>query len=202
MPGILKRLREAGEAFVGKRLGGEAMAFSAEIPGRSAPLWQMKVELQSEPQADGERLRLRVRTRLSLRRAALARPAHDRPNTLPAKVGRWLERRLESRLVQTMAAPLLNRDITTWMELQASSAALDEGSRALLPPRLRDLGIVPDAQRPVQTWAGALEGPRPGMAALTVARFDQSDLPPPLKRALGEKPFHFAAAIASVIEET
>ncbi|HUS24590.1 MAG TPA: hypothetical protein VM369_06550 [Candidatus Binatia bacterium] len=200
MAGILRRLRQAGEAFVARSLGGEALSLQAEIPGRRGPLWQMRVELQSEPHAGGERVRLRVRTRLDLRREALPPPPASAAG-VPAKVGRWMERRLQSRLVRALASPVLDRTVSTWIEVQASSAPLDEGARALLPDRLRDLGISPDPKKPVQTWTGALPGPKPGLAALTLARLDQDDLPEPLRRALGDEPFHFTAAIASVVEE-
>lgn len=197
--GILSRLRDTGEAFVARRLGGESRSFSAEIPGSAGPLWQMRVDVQSEPQAGGERLRLRAQLRLSLRRAPAA--PEGPPAALPARVGRWIERRLQSPLLQSLAAPLLDRDITTWIDLRASDAALDEGSRALVPERLHALGIEPRAGQPVQSWAGQLGGPRPGYAMLTLLQLDKNQLSPALQKQLGPKPFQLAAAIASVVEE-
>ncbi|MBI3171714.1 MAG: hypothetical protein HYZ32_03865 [Hydrocarboniphaga effusa] len=201
--GILKRLRASGEALIAQRLSGQSRSFSAEVPGSSGgPLWQMRVDVQSEPQAGGEQLRLRAQLRLSLRRSPVAPSASQLPvHALPARLGRWIERRLESPLLQSLAAPLLDRDISTWIELRASDAALDEGSRALVPERLHALGIELRAGQPVQTWAGQLGGSKPGYATLTLLQLDKSQLPPVLQKQLGPKPFQLAAAVASVVEE-
>lgn len=196
----LSRLRKTGEAFIAHRLGGESRSFSVEVPGSAGPLWQMRVEVQSEPQAGGEQLRVRAQLRLSLRRASS--PTSEAPRAaLPARLGRWIERRLESPLLQSLAAPLLDRDISTWIELRASDAALDEGSRALVPERLHALGIEPRAGQPVQTWAGPLGGSKPGYAMLTLLQLDKSQLSPALQKQLGPKPFQLAAAIANVVED-
>ncbi|MDE0855125.1 MAG: hypothetical protein OSA97_11960, partial [Nevskia sp.] len=60
---ILSRLRSAGSS--GEAAGkadGERYTLSAEIPGLQPgkPLWRINLELHSEPQGDGERLRLRA----------------------------------------------------------------------------------------------------------------------------------------------
>lgn len=201
--GILSRVRERGEAFVARRLQGEALAFSAEIPGTNGPLWAFRLEAAAEPEGDGERLRLRAHWTLKLRRrAAFPRLGETgRRAALPARVGRWIERRLESPLLQEIAAPLLDRDLTSWIELRSSSAPLDEGSRALVPERLGSLGINPVAGRPVQSWAGGLPGARPGFATLTLMQLDKEQLPAPLQQALGPKPFHLTATLVNVVEE-
>lgn len=200
--GILSRVRERGEAFIARRLQAEAVAFAAAIPGSSGPLCELKIEAEAEPEAEGERVRLRAHFRLSLRSTPAA-PAHDRvrKTALPARVGRWIERRLESRLLQLLAAPVLDRDLNTWVEVRASSAALDEGSRALVPDRLSVLGIEPQPGKPFQTWAGGLRGPRPGYAMLSLMQLDKERLPPPLQQALGEKPFQLTATLVSVVEQ-
>ena len=202
--GILSRLRDAGEKIVATRLRGESLSFSAGIPGSTGPLWQLRVDLESQPQADGEQLRLRAHWRLSLRRALPSpeKPSSESRPALPARVGRWIEKRLDSPLVQLLAAPLLNRDISTWLELRSSDAALDEGSKALVPERLSVLGIKPRPDRQVQSWAGELGGARPGYAMLTLLQLDKNQLPPSLQKSLGPKPFQLAATIASVIEDT
>lgn len=199
--GILSRARERGEAFIARRLQGEAVAIEAAIPGSSGPLCELRIEAQSEPEADGERLRVRAHFRLKLRRAPPPRePLAGRP-ALPARVGRWIERRLESQVAQILAAPVLDRDINTWFEIRASSAALDEGSRALVPERLGALGITPAAGKPLQTWAGGLPGPRPGFATLTLMQLDKAQLPASVQQALGPQPFQLTATLASSIEE-
>ena len=193
-------MRERGEAFVARRLQGEALAFSAEIPGSTGPLWEFKLEAAAEPEADGERLRLRAHWRLCLRRPPALARAESRA-ALPARVGRWIERRLESPLVQNLAAPLLDRELQSWIEVRSSSAALDEGSRALVPERLGALGIEPQPGKPFQSWAGGLGGSRPGFATLTLLQLDKEQLPPAMQQALGPKPFHLTATLANVVEE-
>jgi len=203
MPGILSRLRARGEGFIARRLEGEAVSFEAEIPGRAGPLYRLQVELRSEPHAGAEKLRLRVHFKLSLRRALPAPPPHAKPPkaSLPVRVGRWIEARLESPLVQAVAEPLLDRDFSSWLEIQASNAALDEGAMALVPPQLQALGVAPQKDRPLQTWAGAVHGPKPGFATLTLLQLDKSQLPPSVRDALGPEPLQLTAAQAFVVED-
>lgn len=202
--GILSRLqslRRRGESLMAARLNGEALSLSAEIPGRAGPLWQMQLEMKSEPEADGERLRLRAHFKLSLRKA-LPAPAETSPaSNLPARLGAWIERRLDSPLMQSLAQPFLDRDLNTWVEVQSSTAALDEGAKALLPARLAELGITPRTDLPVQAWAGELQGAHPGFAQMTLLQLDRRHLPPNLKTALGNRPFQLSATVVNVIEE-
>jgi hypothetical protein len=160
--GMLSRLRERGEAFVAKRLQGEAVALTARIPGRAGPLLEWTLEAAAEAEPGGGRVRLRSHLRLHLP-----------------------QRKLDS-----------------WVEVASSSAALDDGSGALVPDRLDRLGIKPVRGKPIQTWAGGLGGVRGGFAMLTLMQLDKDHLPPALKQALGPKPLHMTATLASVIEET
>ena len=93
--------------------------------------------------------------------------------------------RLRLRARSTLNLP--GGALRSWFEVRSSSAALDDGSRALVPERLSALGITPVAGKPVQTWAGAEPGPRPGIAVLTLMQFDRERL-------------HLAATLASVVE--
>jgi len=158
---MLSRLRERGEAFVVQRLQGEAVAFSATIPGRAGPLCELRLEATAEPEAGGERVRVRAHFGLNQRR----------------------------------------RKLNSWFEVRSSSAALDDGSRALVPERLGALGIQPQPGKPLQTWAGALGGARPAFAMLTLMQFDKERLPQRMQRALGDKPLHLTATLANVVEE-
>ena len=198
--GILSRLRERGEAFVARRLEGEAVAFAATIPGSTGPLCEFRFEAEADEQAGGERVRLRAHFRLRLRSVAAQAPGRGRA-ALPARIGRWIERRLASPVTQALAAPVLDRDINSWVEVRASSAALDEGSRALVPERLKALGIAPQLGKPLQTWAGGLDGPKPGYAMLTLMQLDKERMPAPLRQALGAKPFQLTATVVNVIED-
>jgi len=184
------------------RLDGEAVSFAAEIPGRAGPLYRVQVELRSEPHAGAEKLRLRVHFKLSLRRALPAPPHGRQPKaSLPVRVGRWIEARLESPLVQAVAEPLLDRDFSSWLEIQASNAALDEGAMAMVPPQLRALGVEPQKDKPLQTWAGAVRGGKPGFAMLTLLQLDKARLPPAVRDALGPEPLQLTAAQAFVVED-
>ena len=199
--GILSRVRARGEAFVARRLRGEAVALQAAIPGSAGALCELRVEAEAEPEAQGERVRLRAHFRLSLRRPLAPRGKLAGRPTLPARIGRWIERRLESPVAQALAAPVLDRDINTWVEVRASSVALDDGSRALVPEKLNALGIEPQPGKPLQTWAGGLGGSRPGFAMLTLLQLDKDRLPPAVQQALGEKPFQLTATLVNVVEE-
>jgi hypothetical protein len=158
--GMVSRLRERSEAFVARRLQGKGFAFSGRIPSRRGALLEFTFEAVTEPDAGGERLRLRARSTLNLP----------------------------------------GRALRSWLEVRSSSAALDDGSRALVPERLGALGITPQAGKPLQTWAGAVPGPRPALAVLTLMQLDKERLPVPLQRALGPKPLHLTATLASVVE--
>lgn len=202
--GILSRLqsiRRAGESLITERLSGEALSLSAEIPGSKGPLWQMRLEMNSEPEAGGERLRLRAHFKLSLRKALPAPSDAQAASSLPARVGQWVERRLDAPLMQRLAAPLLDRDLNTWVEMQTSTAALDAGAKALLPTQLARLGIEPKNDQAVQAWAGELRGAKPGFAQMTLLQLDQRHIPPNLQQVFADRPFQLSAAIVNVIEE-
>jgi hypothetical protein len=146
---MLSRLRERGEAFVARRLQGRAVSLSGRIPSPGRALFEFTLEAATEPEAGGERLRLRARSTLKLP----------------------------------------GRALRSWFEVRSSRDPLDEGSAALVPERLDRLGVRPDPGQPVQTWAGAVEGPRPGFAVLTLVQVNRERL-------------HLAATLASVVEET
>jgi len=105
------------------------------------------------------------------------------------------------RLRSHLRVHLPQRKFDSWVEVTGSSAALDEGTGALVPEKLDRLGIRPQPGKPIQTWAGGLGGPRAGFATLTLMQIDKDQLPPALQQALGPKPLHITATMASVIEE-
>jgi len=106
--------------------------------------------------------------------------------------------RLRLRAHSRVSMP--GRDLRSWLDVRGSTTALDDGCGALVPERLASLGIAPDARKPVQTWAGAVEGPHPGFAMLTLLQLDKDRLPASLRRVLGARPFHLTATAASVVE--
>jgi hypothetical protein len=223
---ILKRFREAGgDGESANGADGERYTLSAEIPGFTPgkPLWRINLEVHSEPQGDGERLRLRAHWQANFASAlgpALKAPAEAEPlghaapgeagNRLPVqRVGQWLRRRLDNPLLRALAEPLLRHDFNSWVELRASTADLAGGAGALLPEtdRLKALGIEPKISDPkhdaplTQSWAGSAMGTRPGFAQVSLLQMDKRHLPPALAAMLGSKPFQLAAAVINVVEE-
>src|SRR3546814_12482819 len=80
-------------------------------------------------------------------RAALAHDGAPRALRLAERAGHAAQtiaqRVLNIPLLRRMAEPLLQLDLNTWIEIQASTASLDRGSHGLLPQadRLNPLGI-------------------------------------------------------------
>jgi hypothetical protein len=187
----------------------ESFAFSAEIPGGAAgkPLWRLAIEMHSQPQGEGEQLRMRVHWQANLG-SSLSLPApragSGGSTAVAERIGGWLRAGLSQPLVRRLAEPLLRQDFNSWMEVRASSADLADGTQALLPEaeRLRAFGVeLPEGDGPLaQTWAGAAPGPQAGFAQLSLLRLDKRHLPPALAALLGAKPFQLAAAIVNVIE--
>ena len=198
---IVSRLREAGAGFVARHLPGEALSFTAEIPGSQGPLWQLRLELDTTEAADGQQLRLRAHWRLSLRRRSLPLTA-SRARSLPARLGGWLERRAQSAALRPLLEPLLDRDVSSWLDLRASNTALDGGSQALVPEQLAALGVELRKDKPVQSWAGELPGPRRGFGVLSLLRVEKHQLPDRIRKRLGRKPFQLAATVATAIEDS
>jgi hypothetical protein len=216
---ILSRLRDRGTASKAEGgADGERYTLAAEIPGLKPgkPLLRINIEMHSQPQGDGERLRLRAHwqanfaSALAPALAAPAQPAAASAEKLPAeRVGQWLRRRLDNPLLRAVAEPLLRHDFNSWIELRASTADLAGGAGALLPEtdRLKALGIEPKLSDPkqdaplAQSWAGASNGPRPGFAQVSLLQLDKRHLPPALAGLLGARPFQLAAAVVNVVEE-
>ena len=213
----LRRLRRSGdlqkpglpaEPEVGR------YSLSAEIPGHSPdkPLWQFKLEMVSAPQGDGERLRLRAHFQANFASAlgpvlSMPPPSGNPGSNLPVqRIGQWVRRVLEDPRVREVAAPLLQHDFNSWVELRASTADLAGGAGALLPEteRLKALGIEPradDSSPLAQSWAGSGGGSHPGYAQVSLLQLDKRHLPAGLAALLGARPFHLAAAIVNVIEQ-
>ncbi|HEY0975129.1 MAG TPA: hypothetical protein VGE57_11600 [Solimonas sp.] len=229
--GILKRLKQRidrlGEAtdnalaFID-----EHKAFEAAIPvGKGGePLWRIRVQMLTEPQADGERVRLRAHIQTNFASAlrpalraesgaasdpmpALTDATAGRGKRLAARAGqlaqRTAQRALAVPVVGLLMEPLLRLDLNTWVEVQTSTASLDAGSHDLLPQadKLAALGIQPRraGEQPVaESWAG--EAPD-GFAQVSVLQFDKRHLPIRLQQALGNAPFSLAAAIVNTAQQ-
>lgn len=201
----------------------ERLSFAAELPlGSGLPLWRVQLQMVSEPQADGERLRLRAHFQTnfaSALRPALqgAHAAERRPTltadgtgtatTLAQRAGDLVQRAAARALavpgVRALAEPLLQLDLNTWVELHASTASLAEGSHQLLPQadKLASLGIVPrrTADQPVaESWAGESAD---GFAQVSVLQLDKRHLPLRLSRMLGERSFSLAAAVVNTAQQ-
>ncbi|SEQ91181.1 hypothetical protein SAMN04488038_112105 [Solimonas aquatica] len=221
--GILKSARRKPQP---PQNDSETLSFAAEIPvGENQPLWKIELQMHSEPQADGERVRLRAHLQTNL--GSALRPALQagkaqtpRHEALPheeAKPARGLRlaqrtgaavqelsrRALEVPLLRRLAEPLLQLDFNTWIEIQASTASLDAGASSLLPQseRLAALGIRPRAagEQPLtETWAG--ETPD-GVAQLSVLQLDRRHLPAQLLKLLGDRPFGLAATVVNTVQK-
>ncbi len=202
--------------------GGDTHAFAAELPiGQDQPLWRVQLQMVTEPHADGERLRLRAHLQTNLASAlrpalqagggAPQRPALDRDGrsavTLAQRAGglvqRAAARALEVPALRVLAEPLLQLDLNTWIEVQASTASLAEGSHQLLPQqdKLAALGIRPkraDEQPVAESWAGEAAD---GFAQVSVLQIDKRHLPQRLRARLGELPFSLAAAIVNTAQQ-
>lgn len=195
--------------------GPEEMSFSAEMPmgNGNTPLWRMKVQLVSEPQVDGERLRLRAHFQTNfasvLRPALMAPKAPTKPSsnntalTLSERTGTLAQRALTHPLMQKIVAPLLKHDFNTWIEMQTSTASLNDGAHALLPQsdKLNALGIVPARKKdgPIaESWSGQAGN---GFAQVSIVQMDKRHLPPRLSALLQDKPFHMTATFINTVEE-
>ncbi len=193
----------------------ELAAFSAAIPvgPNGAPLWQIDVQVTTEPHADGERLRLRARIQTNLASAlkpALGAPASlsdSRALTLAERTGSLVQRTANRVLnlpaVRAFAEPLLSNDFNTFIEVQASTASLDAGAGELIPQsdKLAALGIQPRRagdQPMAETWSGQAAD---GFAQVSLLQIDKRHLPPGLAQRLGDKPFQLAAAIVNTAQQ-
>ncbi len=204
----------------------QRLRFAAEIPGGTlGPLWKINIEALSEPApGGGERLRLRAHVQTNL--ASVARPAlaafgAQVQARLPAPareagtalvpiaqqatrwLGAWAGQRVQQlapRLAR-WAAPALQHDVQTWIELHASTAPLVEGAKALLPNaiKLSQLGISPNLgpnAPAVQNWQGRIGDEA---AQVSLLRMDDRQLPENLRARLGGTPFQLAAAVVNVV---
>ncbi|MES2491352.1 MAG: hypothetical protein V4607_16315 [Pseudomonadota bacterium] len=227
--GILNRIRK-GLEVIGVRASDddlpmkdrEELSFAAEVPveGANAPLWRVNVQLVTEPHGDGERVRLRahVQTNFASLRPALT-ATNNKSDTKAIGNGRsgkslsitqrttaLAQRALENPVVNFLAQPLLKHDFNTWIDLQASTASLDDGAHALVPQseKLTAMGIRParskDGGPVAESWSG--QSPNgSGFAQVSIIQMDKKHLPAQLAKALGNKPFQMAGAIINTVEE-
>jgi hypothetical protein len=193
---------------------GEREQFSAEIPGHGrVPLLRLELQSERRPEADGERLHLRLRVQSNL--ASALRPMLTAPSA-PAStetalaprpgVGQGLaflgRRALAVPALRALAERLLAHDLNTLLDVQMSTASLAQGSRALLPAseRLAALGVQPDwgpDAAPLQAWA---HQDAQGHARLALLRLDPEQWPPALREALGGVPLSLVATLVQTAE--
>jgi hypothetical protein len=126
------------------------------------------------------------------------------PRTRRAARG-LVQRGLRSPIARAVT-PYLERRFESWIDLQASTSPLDQGSTALLPEAMRALGLGrsprmrPAGEPQIETWAGHCEGERPGFAQMTVMQFSEPDQPVAKRRA-NRQPLHLAASVATFYED-
>ncbi|MGH8541310.1 MAG: hypothetical protein ACRETW_12505 [Stenotrophobium sp.] len=212
-----KSIRSANTALPPRSGEPEQMSFAAEIPGATAdaPLWRVNLQVVSEPHGDGEKLRLRAHFQTNF--ASALRPAltgtHKTPAinstggsplTMAQRTSDLAQRAFSNPVLQRLAAPLLKHDFNTWIDVQASTASLDEGVGALLPQneKLTAMGIVPSRRKsggPIgESWSG--QSPN-GFAQVSIVQIDKSHLPQRVAALLQGRPFQMAAAIVNTVEE-
>lgn len=196
-------------------LPSERQMLSAEIPGLGE-LPFMRFELQTERRAEADGERLHVRARIQTNLASVMRPllATSAPPVRNIGTALRLVDRLSDRVQQAgrraLAVPLVRNiaeaamafDLNTFVEVQASTASLAGGSRALMPSsdQLARMGVEPDLSpnaAPVQTWAGEQAG---GFAQVSLLRLDHEHLPPRLRQLLGDGPFSLSATVVNTAE--
>lgn len=212
------RLESMGLAKAADLTLPEELSFSAEVPLASAraPLWKINVQIVSEPQVDGERVRLRAHIQTnfaSVLKPALTSPIASRDAlehnttgralTLAARTGALAQRALANPTLRRLAEPLLKHDFNTWVEMQTSTASLNDGAHALLPQsdKLTALGITPSrrSDAPVmESWSGQAGS---GFAQVSMMQMDKRHLPPSLAALLDGKPFHMTATVINTVEE-
>lgn len=213
--GLLRRLRESLKPATGEDGAPARLNLAAEIPAADGgkPLWRIELQMIREPQADGDKLRLRARIQSNFGSvlsahsphppaAALPPPGSSLPQRAGALAQRAATRVLALPVVGALAAPLLRHDFNTWVDVQASTATLDGGARELLPSpeQLARLGIrIEDAPPgPVQSWVGESPG---GLAQVALMQMDATQLPSALRERLKGRPFHLAAAVVNTVEQ-
>lgn len=185
--------------------GGESLRLRAHVQANFAS--GLKPVLASVAERFGTRLAQRAYAALPNpdpeegRRAAGALSQALAP--LARRAGGWLERRVQIQAPRLAAAlnPLLTHDMQSWFELHASTGPLADGARALLPEvaGLDALGIRPQNgpnAPPLQTWAGQIGNE---VAQVSMLRFDDRQLPEPLRDRLDGQPLQIAAAMVHLI---
>lgn len=172
-------------------------------PFAGAPLCTLALSVTASERVEGEHVRLRAHLRSDLRlpRAnapALAAPDAGNPLVRRGSRGarKLLRRGLESRPVQALA-PLLERRINSWIDIQASTAPYDRGARALLPETLASLGISPDlpvndGMPRIEIWQGPLDAGRGGVAQIALLEMEEP--------GAGSEPLQISALIATTVE--
>ncbi|WP_029888592.1 hypothetical protein [Polycyclovorans algicola] len=196
-----------------------------EIPGPDGtPLFKLELHSEVTPEADGEHLHLRTRMQTnfaSVLRPMLAAAEAGRPalthrpgmeggrglrlaHRVSAGVQTVAQRALQVPLLRNVAESAMAHDVNTYIDLEATTSSLIDGSRALAhhaaQPALRRLGIVadesPDAP-PLQTWAGEVGD---GFAQVSLLRLDERHFSAALKQALGGRPLKIAATLVNTVE--
>lgn len=167
-----------------------------------------RVEVALTESGDGESLHLQGFVDGCLRIPAADAPALPRSGTGGGLVARsraaasGFVRRGFDGLPRRALAPLLDRRVRTWVDVRSSDRPLAAGARELMPERLREfcgaeLARAPAGLPRVGIWTAALDGPRRGMASLTLLQVDGDALP----GGAAARPFALHASVATVVED-
>lgn len=166
-----------------------ALDLALPNPYGGKPWLSMTLALSRSPCSHGETLRLRAHVDSCLRMGSQRGPAlpdAGGDGSSLAGFGRRLAasavRHAIARVPEHRLAPLTQRRRRGWLDVQVSTAPLDNGADAMVPERLR--GVVgaglprTTTGRPrIGVWSGPAGGPRGGRAGLLWLQLDEQDFP-------------------------
>lgn len=165
---IVRRLREAGAAFLARRLPGRAVAFSAALPGGAGPWLRFEARVDDAQQAAGRLLSLRAHWQFGLRRGGCP------------ELSSWLDLRasdvaldagsqalVPERLAELGVTPPTDRPVQTW------AGALRAGH-----PGFGVLSLLRLDKKDLPEWLQRRLGGKPFALVATLATAVEEPAPP------------------------
>ena len=184
----------------------ESFDFQARVPGLGdIPFMSLSLKLATEQIGSGEQVRLQAHIETRFSAIVQALPGAQKIQALPGarSARRLIQSGLQNRGIQKALSPFRHTRLSSWVDIQASTAPRDRGPADLLPTQeLAKIGVQPHKDGPpIQTWLSETGGGAPGLAQITTVQMDKRQLPQRLREALGAAPFQLAATVVHVIED-